>query len=238
MNNRGPGWISRYCDSLRDRRPGDLIPVVWFSQTVQTGHGANPRYYSMVKVKQSHYRPGQTQRVPGGRGSQSSRQSANECGRVVSPTHRPPLPPRKYSWYSFLLEAESPPRPQCGRKDCQWKIRIEPATIRLVAQCLNQMRHLVPSPVQWVLGISRGYKGREVGFTTQPIIAPRLKKEYSYNSTPPMGHHGLFQDELRRSLLWMNDHSSWKPHSLHLAWATLETGCPQTVLSQEHGLWC
>ena len=25
----------------------------------------------------------------------------------VSPTHRPPLPHRKYSWYSFLLEAES-----------------------------------------------------------------------------------------------------------------------------------
>jgi hypothetical protein len=27
--------------------------------------------------------------------------------KVVSPTHRPPLPPRKFSWYSFLLEAES-----------------------------------------------------------------------------------------------------------------------------------
>jgi len=26
-------------------------------------------------------------------------------------------PPRKYSWYSFLLEAESTPGPQCGRKD-------------------------------------------------------------------------------------------------------------------------
>jgi hypothetical protein len=25
--------------------------------------------------------------------------------------------PRKYSWYSFLLEDESTPRPQCGRKD-------------------------------------------------------------------------------------------------------------------------
>ena len=25
--------------------------------------------------------------------------------------------PRKYSWYSILLEAESVPRPQCGRKD-------------------------------------------------------------------------------------------------------------------------
>jgi len=40
-------------------------------------------------------------------GFQISRQSALEGGKVVSPTHRPPLPPRKYSWYSFLLEAES-----------------------------------------------------------------------------------------------------------------------------------
>ena len=36
-----------------------------------------------------------------------SRQSAHEGVKVFSPTHRPPLPPRKYSWYSFLLEAES-----------------------------------------------------------------------------------------------------------------------------------
>jgi len=28
-------------------------------------------------------------------------------GKVVRPTHQPPLPPRKYSWYSFLLEAQS-----------------------------------------------------------------------------------------------------------------------------------
>jgi hypothetical protein len=32
-------------------------------------------------------------------------------GKVVSPTHRPPLPPRKYIWYCFLLEAESIPGP-------------------------------------------------------------------------------------------------------------------------------
>jgi len=32
-------------------------------------------------------------------------------GKVVSLTHRPPLPPSKYSWHSFLLQAESTPGP-------------------------------------------------------------------------------------------------------------------------------
>ena len=37
--------------------------------------------------------------------------TAQDGGKVVSLTHRPPLPPRKYSWYSFMLEAESTPGP-------------------------------------------------------------------------------------------------------------------------------
>jgi hypothetical protein len=50
-------------------------------------------------------------------GSQISRKLAHEGSRVVSPSHRPPLSLKKYSWYSFLLGAESKPGPKCGRKD-------------------------------------------------------------------------------------------------------------------------
>jgi len=44
------------------------------------------------------------------------RQSVHGGGKVFSPTHRPPLSPRRYLLYSFLLEVESTPGPMCGRK--------------------------------------------------------------------------------------------------------------------------
>ena len=46
-----------------------------------------------IEAKQTHYRTGRTLRIAESWGSQISWQSADEGGKVVSPTHRPPLPP-------------------------------------------------------------------------------------------------------------------------------------------------
>jgi hypothetical protein len=40
-----------------------------------------------------------------------SRQWEHEGDKVVSPMHQPPLPPRRYYWYSFLSKAEVIPGP-------------------------------------------------------------------------------------------------------------------------------
>jgi hypothetical protein len=62
-----------------------------------------------IQAKLSLYRLGQAPRVSGGWGSQTFRRSAHEGGNIASPTHRPPVLPRIYPWYSFLQGDESIP---------------------------------------------------------------------------------------------------------------------------------
>jgi len=76
--------------------------------------------------------------------------TAQDGGTVVSLTLRPLFTPKKYYWYSFLLEAESTPGPQCDRKDFMsmknllTPARVEPTTFRFVVQHLNHCATAVP----------------------------------------------------------------------------------------------
>jgi len=87
-------------------------PVCW--HTIYTPRST---FLSWLRVKVFLYRSEQTLRAPEFEVTRFSKLSAHACGKVVSRTHRPPLHPRRYPWYSFLLEAESTPGPQRGQKD-------------------------------------------------------------------------------------------------------------------------
>jgi len=122
--------------------------------------GCGLQIAGLQDIKRSHNRAGQALRVPGRWGSQISKQSAHEGGNVVSPTHRPSLP---HETLLVLISvriwdnSRAIVRPEVL---CQWKIPttpsgIEPATFRLVAHCLNQLRHRVDCKI--LRGISRAW---------------------------------------------------------------------------------
>jgi len=92
----------------------------------------------------------QAKSVPGGWGSQISRQSTHESGNVDSLTHRPPLPQEILLVLISVRNWDDPRAIVQPEGLGQRKIRMTPSGIesvpyRLVVQCLNQLRHRVPS---------------------------------------------------------------------------------------------
>jgi hypothetical protein len=103
--------ITTACSLSHFAALSSVPPQHWSQQQRKIFRHAHKLLIDFINVFLSLYRPGQALRAPGGWDSQISRQSAHEGGKVVSPMHRPPLPPRTYPWYSFLSEVESTPGP-------------------------------------------------------------------------------------------------------------------------------
>jgi hypothetical protein len=119
---------------------------------------------SWQKAEQSPYRPAQAHRVPGGWGSQIFRQSAHEGGKVVSLTHRPPLPPGNMKCLVLIsvrgwVDPRATVRPKglCQRKIPMRLSGIEPATLRFVAQCLNHCATACPTHLAPLLILRKYY---------------------------------------------------------------------------------
>ena len=123
------------------------------------------------KVKQSHYRPGQAVMAAGCWGSQISRQSTGK----VSPMHRPPLP-QEIFLVLISIRGWVDPRPLRGQKDYvnekfQWHNRNR---TRLVAQCLNQLRHRAPLALQTGISKTLDLKLRPCKIRAYNKLDPRL----------------------------------------------------------------
>ena len=121
--------------------------------------------FSKVKVIESRNRPGVAQRVSGGLGSQIS-MTFGTWRWWGCQLHAPAaFTPRKRSWYSFSLGAESTLGPRYGRKEYVTEKSSVTTGNRLVAPRLNH--YATPGP-DFSTDTTYNYRHRGIKQTRQP----------------------------------------------------------------------
>ena len=138
-----------------------------------------------AKEKQSHYSPWKAQKFPRGWGSQISRQSALEGGNVVSPTHRPPLPSKKYSCYSFPLGTAVAQWLSCCATNRKAAGSIPDGDSGIFPIALWSWGRLINEYQEHFVG---GKGGRCIGLTTYHHPVPLSCNLGTLTSWNPLGH--------------------------------------------------
>jgi hypothetical protein len=100
----------------------------------------------------------------------------------------------RFNWITFHRSAETASR--CSESLwARWSGDQIPVKVRFSAPVqTGPWAHLASCTMG--TGSFQAVKRPGFALTTHPYLALRLKKEYSYNSTTPLGLHGLFYDEL------------------------------------------